>query len=345
MGERDPGEGIKVTSFERALALAGAATLEEALPICLEVLREASDGCLDCGWVYIVPEGSDILTLRHAAGVTPAFVEADRSWASDSERGRILSTEMPWYGQFSDFSCEKETTLSSEGLCSLAILPVFHKQGVSGCFCLASHTPGSIPQMIRRDLEALVRWFEKTISRVQISENLIRESWDMLTLFDAMAEMVFAFGFDGEILWMNRTAHDELGYERVENNRLHLLDLHPVEWHPEAAKIFRKMLAREQQTSNLPFIRKGGSNVYATTLGVPGKWKGEDILFGISRIQDPASEIARDLTTGFAELENQVARMASVFDERLSRLEEIILSLEEGVKTPSARLYGTGRKN
>ncbi len=325
MSEQDPGPKNELTGFERAMSLAGAATLKEALPVCLESLIEASDGQLDCGWVYLVTEDTDIFTMRYSMGVGSAFADANRSWASDSEHGRSLLQKAPWYGQFPELFGERDAILTGEGLGASVILPILCNNTVGGCFCLASHTSGTITQNVRHDLEALAGWFDKTISRLQVSESRIRESWNLLALFDTMAEMVFAFGLDGEILWMNRTAQEELGFEKGENERMHLLDLHPAEWHTEAARIFRKMLAREQQTSSLPFIGRGGSIVHATTLGVPGRWRGGEVLFGISRIHEAMPGIARDMVEGIARLEKEIARMAASFDERLARLEPAVL--------------------
>ncbi|MDO9509608.1 MAG: PAS domain-containing protein, partial [Thermovirgaceae bacterium] len=301
-------------------------------PICLESLLEASGGHLDCGWVYLVAEDTDIFTMRCSLGVGSAFADANRSWASDSEHGRSLLQKVPWYGRFSDCFSERDTILAGEVLSASAILPIFCNSAVGGCFCLASHTSSLIPQNVRHDLEALAGWFDKTISRLQVSESRIRESWNLLALFDTMAEMVFAFGFDGEILWMNRTAQEELGFERNENERMHLLDLHPAEWHTEAARIFRKMLAREQQTSSLPFIGRGGSIVHATTLGIPGRWRDGEVLFWISRIHEAMPGIAKDMVEGIARLEKEIARMTAAFDERLARLEPAVLPARDATE-------------
>lgn len=320
-----PGLESGPNGFERAMALAGAATLKEVLPICVESLLGVSEGCLDCGWVYLIPEKSDVFKLCYSTGVSEAFAEANSSWAPDSVHGRALYRETPWYGAFADTLNGKDPLLFSEGLRAFVILPLFRDLPLAGCFCLASHDHDLIPQSARCDMEALSRWFDKTVARVQVSESRIKESWDLLSLFDAMGEMVFAFGLDGDVLWMNRTAHDELGIERKEENRIHLLDLHPAGSRPEAAQIFRKMLAREQQTSNVPYVRKNGTTVNATTLGVPGRWRGEDVLFGISRIHDVIPSADRDLKSGVTSLETEIARIASIFDERLSRIEEALL--------------------
>ncbi|MDO9508905.1 MAG: PAS domain-containing protein [Thermovirgaceae bacterium] len=342
MLEHDPGTKKEFTGFERAMALAGAGTLKEALPICLESLLEASGGHLDCGWVYLIPEETDIFTLRHSAGVGSAFADANCSWDFDSVHGKTLLRELPWYGRFSDCFSERDATLSGEGLSAFAILPVFRERQVCGCFCLASHTAESISQHVRHDLEAFVGWFDKTINRVQVSESRIRESWNLLALFDAMAEMVFAFGLDGEVLWMNRTTHEELGFGRNENDRIHLLDLYPAEWHPEAAKIFRKMLSREQQTSSLPFIRRDGSIFHATTRGVPGRWRGDEVLFGISRIHEAVQGVTRDLVNGIAGLEKEIVGMAALFNDRLARLEEAVLPPGRGTEEFAASLRDAG---
>jgi PAS domain S-box-containing protein len=326
MTGEEPGQETLLTGFERAMALAGAATLKEALPVCLEALLDASGGHLDCGWVYLLNETSETFSLRCSFGVGQSFADANCSWAPDSAQGRALLRNTHWYGQFHDVFGERDTLLSSEGLRALAVLPVFRQDVVEGCFCLASHSSESVPRNIRCDLEALSRWFDKTISRLQVSESRIRESWDLLALFDAMAEMVFAFGLDGEILWMNRTARDELGFGRDDASRVHLLDLHPTEWHPDAARIFRRMLSREQQTSSLPFLRRDGGVVHATTLGVPGRWRGEEVLFGISSINEAASAVTGDMAGVLAAIRKEIGMMAAKFDERLSRIEKAVLA-------------------
>jgi PAS domain S-box-containing protein len=329
MTGEEPGQETLLTGFERAMALAGAATLKEALPICLEALLEASGEHLDCGWVYLLNETSDTFTLRCSFGVGQSFSDANRSWAPDSVQGRALLRNIHWYGQFHDVFGERDTLLSSEGLRALAVLPVFRKDVVEGCFCLASHSFETVPVNIRCDLEALSRWFDKTISRLQVSESRIRESWDLLALFDAMAEMVFAFGLDGEILWMNRTARDELGFERDDAKRVHLLDIHPTEYHPDAARTFRRMLSREQQTSALPFLKRNGSVVHATMLGVPGRWRGEEVLFGISSINETSFPVAGDMALALASIRKEIGMIAAKFDERLSRIEKAVLADEE----------------
>lgn len=334
-GAQKPGSG-----FERAMALAGAATLKEVLPICLETLIGSSEGFLDCGWVYLVPEKTDIYRLRCSLGVSEPFAEANTSWAPDSVHGRAIFREAPWYGSFSETLNGHDPLLNSEGLHAFAILPLFRGSSVAGCFCLSSHDSDTVPQHVRRDLEALSRWFDKAIARVQVSESRIRESWELLSLFDAMAEMVFAFDLDGEIVWMNRTAREELGLDN-NDERIHLLDLHPDETRPEAARIFRRMLSREQQTSNVPYVKRDGSVVHATTLGVPGRWKGEDVLFGISRIHLAGVRSGVGTVTGAPSLEREIDRMAMALDERLSRIEEVLLISRE---SPVSKLRAGGVK-
>jgi PAS domain S-box-containing protein len=342
MTGEEPGQETLLTGFERAMALAGAATLKEALPICLEALLDASEGHLDCGWVYLLNENSETITMRYSFGVAQSFADANRSWAPESLHGRSLLRNTHWYGQSHEIFGERDGLLTSEGLRALAVLPVFRKNAVEGCFCLASHASELAPRNIRCDLEALSRWFDKTISRLQVSESRIKESWDLLALFDAMEEMVFAFGLDGEILWMNRTARDELGFGKDDVARVHLLDLHPPEWHPDAARTFRRMLSREQQTSSLPLMRKGGGSVQATTLGVPGRWRGEEVLFGISRLNGSASVSVGDMGGELAAIRKEIGMIAARLDERLSRIEEAVLAREEGTEdlTLTARRAG-----
>ncbi|HDQ92616.1 MAG TPA: PAS domain S-box protein, partial [Synergistetes bacterium] len=258
-----------------------------------------------------------------------SFADANRSWAPESLHGRSLLRNTHWYGQFHEIFGERDGLLSAEGLCALAVLPVLRKNTVEGCFCLASHAERSVPRNIRCDLEALSTWFHKTISRLQVSESRLKESWDLLALFDAMEEMVFAFGLDGEILWMNRTARDELGFGKDDTARVHLLDLHPPEWHPDAARTFRRMLSREQQTSSLPFMRRDGGAVHATTLGVPGRWRDEEVLFGISRLNGSFSVAAGDINGTLTALRREMGMIAEKFDERLSRIEEAVLDRYE----------------
>ncbi|MEA3507939.1 MAG: PAS domain-containing protein [Synergistota bacterium] len=305
--------------FQHIIRLAGAASLEEALPLCADAIMKAGRNTIDCCGIFLLDHFSGLLKLHYHRGLSPQAAEAMKSWDVDSDEGRFILCRSSREFVFSELPLSRDPVVNEEGIRGGLVIPFLPESEPIGCCLLCSGATEEIPRNIRHDLEALCRWFESTVSRLSRSQRQMREAVELLSLFDAINEMILAFGINGELIWTNEKASDRLGCS--ENDSVHLLDLFPEEWSQEAARTFRRMFEGEQKTCGIPLQTSDGSILPASSIGVPGHWRGINVLFLIchaSKATPDGDHIKRTET-----LERRVRELET-------RLEEIASHIEAG---------------
>lgn len=301
--------------FQHIMRLAGAASLEEALPLCMDAIMDAGRNVIDCCGIFLLDHISGLLKLNYYRGFSPQAAEAMKSWDGDSDEGRFLLGRSSRHFDFSELPLSRDPLVSGEGIQGGLVIPFLPESEPIGCCLLGSGATKEIPRDIRHDLEALCRWLESTVSRLSRSQRQMREAVELLSLFDAINEMILAFGINGELIWTNGKASGRLGYS--ENDSAHLLDLFPGEWSQEAARTFRRMFEGEQKTCGIPLQTKDGSILPVSSIGVPGHWRGVNVLFLVchASITTPDTdhvERIKTLERRVTELETRLEEIASL---------------------------------
>jgi PAS domain S-box-containing protein len=110
-----------------------------------------------------------------------------------------------------------------------------------------------------------------------------KEPRDLLSLFNALVDMVFVLDSAGQILHTNPAVQERLGYSAEELAGRPILAVHPPDQHTEATAIITDMLAGKETACHVPLLTKDGSRIPVETRVTRARWLGEDVLLGISR--------------------------------------------------------------
>ncbi len=128
--------------------------------------------------------------------------------------------------------------------------------------------------------------------------SFIEASDDLIVVVDARQRIVAA----------NASLYQRLRRDAGSIVGEHVLSLHPEAHRGEAEEVVREMLAGRQSICVLPLAVSDGSELHVDTRIIPGRWRGEPALFGVSR----------DLTKRVAD----EARTRAQRDELEGRVEE-----------------------
>ena len=106
---------------------------------------------------------------------------------------------------------------------------------------------------------------------------------DFRTFFDTAADLIMVGRPDGRIVYLNPALSKKLGYSPDEIDAMHVLDVCPAAQRQEAEAAFAAVLKGERSSRSLLLQDKSGALTPVETRIWPGKWNGEDCVFGISR--------------------------------------------------------------
>lgn len=103
------------------------------------------------------------------------------------------------------------------------------------------------------------------------------------SFFEAMSDLILVATAEGKIVFNNQAVTRKLGYTDVELQKMNMLELHPPEVRQEAGEIFAAMFRGERNHGPLPLRGKDGQLLPVETRIWPGKWDGQDCIFGICK--------------------------------------------------------------
>ncbi len=266
-----------------AYRLATATSLEEALPICLDIALRSQ---MDCGGVYLSDPASGDLHLAYTHGLSPAFIATARFVPAQSSRARIVHSGQSQYLDYGQ-DLPADQNITRENVRMVAVLPLMYQGRVVGCFNLASHryAAAEISPAARSSLEGIAAQVGHVIVRLQ-AEAALRESqqqWEML--FNSLQDFVFMLDTDWRILQANAQVIRQLGYPKEEIIGQHISGIYPPELHLRVEMKLPALMAvierNESYTHHL--ITRDGRRIPVETKLTRGRWDAQDVLFGVSR--------------------------------------------------------------
>ena len=101
--------------------------------------------------------------------------------------------------------------------------------------------------------------------------------------FNTVDEFLFVLDFHGNIIHINNTVINKLGYTKEDLIGKSVLILHPENRRKEASIIVNRMLNKLVDSCSLPIVNKNGLEIPAETRITIGKWNGERAIFGVSK--------------------------------------------------------------
>ncbi|MCF8167029.1 MAG: PAS domain S-box protein, partial [Rhodoferax sp.] len=117
----------------------------------------------------------------------------------------------------------------------------------------------------------------------EAAEKLAENAANFHTFFDGVRDFLFVLDMQGNILYANAHVVEQLGFGAAELRGQSVLMVHPEDRRQEAQQIVHEMLAGRRNACPVPLCSKDGQLIPVETKIVPGRWNGQDALFGVSR--------------------------------------------------------------
>jgi PAS domain S-box-containing protein len=142
-------------------------------------------------------------------------------------------------------------------------------------------------QILRKEHEELKQLYRFDISERLKAEAALKENYE--TFFNTIDDFLFVLDEKGNMVHVNTTVINRLGYTWEELTNKSVLEIHPPERRKEAGRIVGEMLQGITEFCPVPLIKKNGLQIPVETRVKQGIWDGKPTIFGltkdISRIQ------------------------------------------------------------
>jgi len=209
ISERKQTQRLLQQQRDLAVALLGCATLEEALPLCVEAAMRVSG--LDCGGVYVPNSETGALDLIYVSGMSNEFVSAARIIEAGSPIHKVVMSKEPVYTSPGEDIVPAEVWELGEITCG-AIIPVVAGGRIIADFHLASHTLSEAPPDIRPALESIASLCGSAIERIKSEEARARADDLFRRLAENTADIIWELDPDLRVRYVSEGVK-QLGYE------------------------------------------------------------------------------------------------------------------------------------
>jgi PAS domain S-box-containing protein len=334
------------------IALSSSRGLQDGLTILLETALRI-DG-VDCGAVYLVNDDRGSLELAVHKGLSKHFVNNAAQFKADSfQTGRVME-KVPYYGLQADLADAANRPQLSDGLKSVALLPVQHDGHVVAALNLASRFKKTFPANTRTAIETIAAQSGAFIARVKREEKLRESEEKYRKSFENDSDAVMIF--DAETLQFedaNRATLDLYGYSKDAFLRLTVEDIsnekektrtavqNVMENRPESNRIPIRYFKKKDGTvfpgeiSAATFISKGRTKIIGAVRDITDRKRAEKKIHSLTHELIKAQEterlkIARYLHDQVAQdLSTLKIRCETLFDSQPSVPEEIKQKISE----------------
>lgn len=141
----------------------------------------------------------------------------------------------------------------------------------------------SYPQKVNGKITGAVVTFIDITERLNIARNIDQTRQNYETFFNTINDFLFVLDEKGNILHVNTTVIDRLGYSRDELSGKSILMVHPPEYREEAGKIVQEMLEGTLDMCPLPVMTKNGVYIPVETRINAGEWDNKPVIFGVTK--------------------------------------------------------------
>jgi PAS domain S-box-containing protein len=263
-------------------AFASTDELQEILKQLLDLALEIEP--LDSGCIYLTDEGSSELKLKICKGLSPAFVKAASGFGKAQGLANLLRIGKPVYRHY--FEIKNMASFEAppeEKLRAAAFIPVFSGSRLAGVMQLSSHKADEISETSRVQLETIALELGNEIGRIKEKAELQQTSSDFQGLFKSIKDFIFIVDYEGCILHSNPAFRKHLSYTEKELRGKNILSFHPQNRVLEAAKNFSEIVEGKTSLYSVPFVARGGSEIFAETRFSRGSWRGQEVLIALAR--------------------------------------------------------------
>jgi len=144
------------------------------------------------------------------------------------------------------------------------------------------HTLGEIKLDLNNQPIELFGTIMDITERKQAEKLLQQTRQNFETFFNTVGDFLFILDEQANIIHMNRTVIDRLGYTYEELFGKSVLTVHPPERHAEAGRIVGEILDGLADFCPVPIVTKAGVQIPVETRVRHGIWDGKPVIFGVS---------------------------------------------------------------
>jgi PAS domain S-box-containing protein len=282
MTDPNPSKSLKLQR-DLAVALSVAMDADVGYRATLDAAMSLPE--VDAAGIYELDQTARRLILVAHSGVSDDFVRVTSEYVNDAPQMDVVVRGQPSYVVYEQLlsGSNNKSAQSYEGISALAVIPIVHRGRVLGSLNVASRACERFPLSIQRDLETLATILGGFVLRIQAEAQRVREQENFRTLFDAVDDLIFILDLEGRILFTNRAVVERLGYVDDELVGRPILKVHREADRDAAVRIVAEMSAGEQVSCALPLETKYGALIPVETRVTLGRWRGREVLLGVSR--------------------------------------------------------------
>jgi PAS domain S-box-containing protein len=174
--------------------------------------------------------------------------------------------------------------LELQAIKSVIAMPILNENKLIGFVGLDSVS--AIRDYDISELNILKVWgnlLASLINKQKIENILDQTRFNYETFFNTIDDFLFVLDVQGNIIHINNTVEQRLGYTYEELSGQSVLLVHPPERRAEAGRIVGEMLVGTADFCPVPLITKSAAYIPVETRVKPGKWNGKPVIFGVSK--------------------------------------------------------------
>jgi len=249
-------EDLTLIQRDLAVALGAAVDIDKALHLCLETAIAIAG--MDSGGIYLADGTSGSLDLICHKGLSPSFVKAVSRYEPDTPNARLVKAGKSIYISHKDLTVPLSEFEQSEGLRSIAIIPIHHQEKVIAWLNVASHSTDNISETVRYALEGIAAQIGSAIAHIRAEDALREQSRHNTLVLKTSMDGFFIVGNDGIIREANQAFSDILGYSQDELNGMPLKDIEARESAEEIARHMAEIIEKRHNRFETRHRRKDG---------------------------------------------------------------------------------------
>jgi PAS domain S-box-containing protein len=278
---RRQSENLLALQRDMEQKMASERDLNNALDYCLDASLRASG--MDSGGVYLIDESQEKIELTVSRGHSEEFIQNVASYALTSDRAELLRNGQAIYREYNELQLQGLFLHINEGLLAVGIIPILHDNILIGSLNVGSHIYKDISNISRITLEAIASQIGSIVSRLRIEKKLQQREFEFQFFFNTIQDFLFILDERGNIIRVNPSVINRLGYSEDELIGQSVMLTHPAERRDEAFQIVMDMLAGKRAFCPIPLCAKDGTLIPVETVVTAGVDNGRTILVGISR--------------------------------------------------------------
>jgi len=207
--ERKRQETILRTQLALGLTLQKVTGMQETLAACLDAAIAVSG--MDSGGIYLLDEQPGSLDLALSRNLGDAFVTSVSRYPADSATAAMVRAGVPLYLTARDLAAASPREWETEGLRSLAVIPISSGNTIIACLNISSHTDTGIPETTRVALETIATQIGAAIERIRGIAALSESEERYRTLAEASHDLIFVIDRGDRVVYVNSSAAAVLG--------------------------------------------------------------------------------------------------------------------------------------